>query len=75
MNVIGEKDIDVERYVVSFEIDQCLDPAGQDQQEPSQCETGVKVFELDPVVSGTFEKNAYEEKMRKNLEVLMEALK
>jgi len=43
MNVIGEKDIDVERYVVSFEIDQCLDPAGQDQQEPSQCETGVHV--------------------------------
>lgn len=38
-------------------------------------ETGVKVFELDPVVSGIFEKNAYEEKMRKNLEVLMEALK
>lgn len=38
-------------------------------------ETGIKVFELDPIVSGTFEKNAYEEKMRKNLEVLMEALK
>lgn len=38
-------------------------------------ETGIKVFELDPIVSGNFEKNAYEDKMKKNLDVLMEALK
>ncbi len=38
-------------------------------------ETGIGVYELDPVVSGNFEKDAYEQKMRKNLDVLMEALK
>lgn len=38
-------------------------------------ETGIGVYELDPVVSGEFKKDAYEEKMKKNLEVLLEALK
>lgn len=38
-------------------------------------ETGIGVYELDPVVSGSFEKDAYEQKMKKNLDVLMEALK
>ncbi len=38
-------------------------------------ETGISVYELDPIVSGNLEKDAYEEKMRKNLEVLLEALK
>lgn len=38
-------------------------------------ETGIGVYELDPVVSGNFEKDAYEQKMKKNLDVLMEALK
>lgn len=38
-------------------------------------ETGVKVFELDPATSGNFEKDAYIEIMKKNLEVLKEALK
>lgn len=38
-------------------------------------ETKVNTYELDPVVSGTFEKDAYEKIMRKNIEVLEEALK
>lgn len=38
-------------------------------------ETNVSVFELDPIVSGALEKDAYIEIMRKNLDVLMEALK
>ena len=38
-------------------------------------ETNVNTYELDPVVSGVFEKDAYEKIMRKNLEVLEEALK
>lgn len=38
-------------------------------------ETGISVYELDPIVSGNLEKDAYEEKMKKNLEVLLEALK
>lgn len=37
-------------------------------------ETGVSVFELDPVVTGELEKDAYEKAMRKNLAVLKEAL-
>lgn len=37
-------------------------------------ETGVNVYELDPIVSGTFEKDAYEKIMRKNITVLKEAL-
>lgn len=37
-------------------------------------ETGVNVYELDPIVSGTFEKDAYENIMRKNMKVLEEAL-
>ncbi len=37
-------------------------------------ETNVNVYELDPVVSGIFEKDAYEKIMRANLEVLKEAL-
>ena len=37
-------------------------------------ETNVPVYELDPVVTGEFEKDAYEKAMRNNLEVLMEAL-
>ena len=38
-------------------------------------ETGVTVYELDPVTSGEFKKEAYIEIMNKNLEVLKEALK
>ncbi len=38
-------------------------------------ETNVKVYELDPATSGMFEKNAYIEIMKKNLEILKEALK
>ena len=38
-------------------------------------ETKVNTYELDPVVSGTFEKDAYEKITRKNIEVLEEALK
>lgn len=38
-------------------------------------ETGVRVFELDPATSGNFEKDAYIQIMKKNLEVLKEALK
>lgn len=38
-------------------------------------ETGVKVFELDPATSGNFEKDAYIQIMKKNFEVLKEALK
>ena len=38
-------------------------------------ETDVAIYELDPIVSGTFENNAYLENMNKNLEVLLEALK
>lgn len=38
-------------------------------------ETGVAIYELDPAVSGTFEKEAYVEIMNKNLKVLLEALK
>ncbi|MBQ9280203.1 MAG: zinc ABC transporter substrate-binding protein [Clostridia bacterium] len=37
-------------------------------------ETGVPVYELDPVVTGAFEKDAYEKAMRNNLDVLLEAL-
>ncbi len=37
-------------------------------------ETGVNVYELDPIVSGTFEKDAYENIMRKNISILKEAL-
>lgn len=38
-------------------------------------ETGINVYELDPVTSGMFKKDAYIEIMNKNLEVLKEALK
>ena len=38
-------------------------------------ETNVKVYELDPATSGVFEKDAYIKIMKKNLEVLKEALK
>ena len=38
-------------------------------------ETGVKVYELDPATSGVFEKDAYIKIMKKNLEILKEALK
>ena len=38
-------------------------------------ETNVKVYELDPATSGNFEKDAYIKIMKKNLEVLKEALK
>lgn len=38
-------------------------------------ETNIPVYMLDPVVTGDLEKNAYEKTMRKNLEVLKEALK
>ena len=38
-------------------------------------ETKINTYELDPVVSGVFEKDAYEKIMRKNIEVLEEALK
>ena len=37
-------------------------------------ETNVPVYELDPVVTGELEKDAYEKAMQKNLEVLLEAL-
>ena len=37
-------------------------------------ETKVSTYELDPIVSGAFEKDAYEKIMRKNIEVLEEAL-
>lgn len=37
-------------------------------------ETGVNVYELDPIVSGAFEKDAYENIMRKNIAILKEAL-
>ena len=38
-------------------------------------ETGILLYELDPIVSGTLNKDAYIDKMKNNLEVLMEALK
>ena len=38
-------------------------------------ETGVKVYELDPATSGVFEKDAYIKIMKKNMDVLKEALK
>lgn len=38
-------------------------------------ETNVNTYELDPAVSGVFEKDAYEKIMIKNLNVLEEALK
>ena len=38
-------------------------------------ETNVDVFELDPATSGSFEKDAYIKIMKKNLDVLKEALK
>ena len=41
--VIREEDIDVQRNVFALEVDQRFDPAGQDQQKPSQRETGVHV--------------------------------
>lgn len=37
-------------------------------------ETGVPIYELDPLVTGGGEKTAYEDVMRKNLQVLLEAL-
>ncbi|MBR0227473.1 MAG: zinc ABC transporter substrate-binding protein [Clostridia bacterium] len=37
-------------------------------------ETGAPVYELDPLVTGDGEKTAYEDVMRKNLQVLREAL-
>ncbi len=37
-------------------------------------ETGVPVYNLDPIVSGNFEKDAYEKIMRENLNILREAL-
>lgn len=37
-------------------------------------ETGVPVYNLDPIVSGDFEKDAYEKIMKKNLKILREAL-
>ena len=37
-------------------------------------ETGAPVYELDPLVTGDGEKTAYEDVMRKNLSVLLEAL-
>lgn len=37
-------------------------------------ETGAPVYELDPLVTGDGAKNAYEDVMRKNLKVLLEAL-
>jgi len=38
-------------------------------------ETQIPVYTLDPVVTGELKKDAYEEMMKKNLEVLKEALK
>lgn len=38
-------------------------------------ETGIPVYTLDPIVSGSLEKGEYERIMRENLEVLKEALK
>lgn len=38
-------------------------------------ETGRKLYSLDPIVTGKLYKEAYEDTMRKNLEVLVEALK
>ncbi|MBO5179217.1 MAG: zinc ABC transporter substrate-binding protein [Clostridia bacterium] len=38
-------------------------------------ETGRKLYELDPIVSGEFTKEAYEEAMRENLKTLIKALK
>lgn len=38
-------------------------------------ETGVLVYELDPIVTGQLEKDAYIETMEKNLEVLKQALR
>lgn len=38
-------------------------------------ETNVKVYELDPVVTGEFTLDAYEKAMQKNLDVLWEALR
>jgi zinc transport system substrate-binding protein len=38
-------------------------------------ETGIKVFTLDPAVTGPIEENAYIDIMEKNLKVLQEALK
>ena len=37
-------------------------------------ETGAPVYELDPLVTGDGAKTAYEDVMRKNLAVLLEAL-
>ena len=37
-------------------------------------ETGAPVYELDPLVTGDGAKTAYEDVMRKNLQVLLEAL-
>ena len=37
-------------------------------------ETGAPIYELDPLVTGGGEKTAYEDVMRKNLQVLLEAL-
>ena len=36
-------------------------------------ETGAKIFELDPLVTGEMQKNAYEEGMRRNAETLLRA--
>lgn len=38
-------------------------------------ETNVNVYELNPITSGSFDKNSYIRAMEKNLEVLKEALK
>ena len=38
-------------------------------------ETGRKLYELDPIVSGELTKEAYEEAMRENLKTLIKALK
>lgn len=38
-------------------------------------ETGRKLYELDPIVSGELDKEAYEEAMRENLKTLIKALK
>lgn len=37
-------------------------------------ETGATIYELDPIVSGPFDKDAYIEAMKKNVDVLVQAL-
>ena len=36
-------------------------------------ETGAKIFELDPLVTGDMQKDAYEAGMRRNAQVLLQA--